>query len=45
MIFRVCGLGLAETLCLPSECLPRLPEGLKSAGGQMASGVVQVLML
>lgn len=43
-IFGVCGLGLAETHLLSSECLPRLPGGLKSAGGQMSSGVVRVLM-
>lgn len=44
-IFRVCGLGLAEMFHWPSECLPRLPERLRSAGGQMTSGIVQVLML
>lgn len=43
-VFSVRGLGLAETLCLPSECLPRLPEGLEGAGGQVTSCVVQVLM-
>lgn len=43
IVFRVCGLGLAETLCLPSEYLPRLPEGLECAGRQVTS-CVQVLM-
>lgn len=43
-IFRVCEPGLAETLHLPSECLPRL-AGLKSAVGQVTSCVVLVLML
>lgn len=43
-VLSVCGLGLAETLCLPSECLLRLPGGLECAGGWVTSCVVQVLM-
>lgn len=43
-VFSVCGLGLAETVCLPSKCLPRLSAGLECAGGQVTSCVVQVLM-